>query len=192
MSEPEYQTREVARRVFAREFNQATYTFTESDDERAPVYQLLPTGQAANRVFIVGTLSEVTDVGDESTYLHARVVDPVGTFHVYAGEYQPDIVDRLNSLTPPAYVAVTGKPRTFETDAGAVNVSIRPEVVGLVDTLTRKRWIVETAELTLDRIDSFTNSDAPYPQMASTQYDAAIDDYREMVLDALESLSEDD
>jgi RPA family protein len=37
-------TREVARRVFAREFNDATYTFKESDDERAPNFSLLPTG----------------------------------------------------------------------------------------------------------------------------------------------------
>jgi hypothetical protein len=50
-------TREVARRVFASEFNDAAYTFKESDDERAPVYLLLPTGERANRVFLVGTLT---------------------------------------------------------------------------------------------------------------------------------------
>jgi len=39
-------TREVARRVFASEFNDAEFTFKESDDERAPLYALLPTGSA--------------------------------------------------------------------------------------------------------------------------------------------------
>ncbi len=34
-----------------REFNDASYTFKESDDDRAPVYVLLPTGQRDNRVF---------------------------------------------------------------------------------------------------------------------------------------------
>ncbi|KPN29615.1 hypothetical protein SY89_00329 [Halolamina pelagica] len=37
--------REVARRAFATEFNDASHTFKESDDERAPAYQLLPTGR---------------------------------------------------------------------------------------------------------------------------------------------------
>lgn len=50
-------TREVSRRSYAEEFNDAVYTFTESDDEQAPRYALLPTGQKANRVFVVGTLS---------------------------------------------------------------------------------------------------------------------------------------
>lgn len=44
--------REVAVRVFAREFSEATYTFQESDDDRSPVNALLPTGARANRLFI--------------------------------------------------------------------------------------------------------------------------------------------
>jgi RPA family protein len=65
-------TREVARRVFAREFNDAGYTFKESDDERAPVYSLLPTGERANRILAVGTLTETEDVGEDSEYWRAR------------------------------------------------------------------------------------------------------------------------
>lgn len=36
--------RAVAQRAFAEEFNDATYTFRESDADRASVYVLLPTG----------------------------------------------------------------------------------------------------------------------------------------------------
>lgn len=68
MSSNEIPTREVARRVFAQEFNDAGYTFKESDDERAPVYLLLPTGESANRVFLVGTLTEKEDVGEDNEY----------------------------------------------------------------------------------------------------------------------------
>jgi RPA family protein len=88
MSERDDRGREVASRVFSNEFNQATYTFRESDEEQAPVYALLPTGAAANRVFVVGTLTETEDVGDETEYWQGRVVDPVGTYFVYAGQYQ--------------------------------------------------------------------------------------------------------
>ncbi|MDX1746991.1 MAG: DNA-binding protein, partial [Halobacteriales archaeon] len=103
-------TREVAHRVFAREFNDATHTFKESDDERAPVYLLLPTGAAANRIFVVGTLTETEDVGQDSEYWRGRVVDPTGTFFVYAGQYQPEAASALREAEPPAYVAVAGKP----------------------------------------------------------------------------------
>ena len=183
----EVPTREVARRVFAREFNAATHTFNESDDERAPLYALLPTGERANRVFLVGTLTETEDVGEDSEYWRGRVVDPTGTFFVYAGQYQPDAASALRELEPPAYVAVVGKPRTYETDDGAVNVSVRPESITVVDAETRDRWVVETAERTIARIGT---EDGRYVEMAREQYAAGLDEYRDAAVEALQSLEE--
>jgi RPA family protein len=183
-------TREVARRVFAREFNDATYTFKESDDDRAPVYVLLPTGQRANRVFVAGTLTETEDVGEDSEYWQGRVVDPNGdTFFTYAGQYQPDAASMLRELEPPEYVAVVGKPRTYETDDGEVNVSIRPESINRVDETTRDRWVVEAAERTIDRIQSYQGEGVDeYAEMAREQYDLPVENYKRIVEDALESL----
>ncbi|RLM96565.1 RPA family protein [Haloarcula sp. Atlit-7R] len=192
-------TREVARRVFAREFNDASYTFKESDDDRAPVYVLLPTGQRANRVFLVGTLTETEDVGEDSEYWQGRVVDPNGdTFFMYAGQYQPDAASMLRELEPPAYVAVVGKPRTYETDEGEVNVSIRPESISEVDEATRDRWVVETAERTLDRVKRYKEADMEDPAtdeyiaMADEKYEQlSIENYRQSVVGALESLQDE-
>ncbi len=184
-------TREVARRVFAAEFNDATYTFKESDDERAPVYSLLPTGERANRVFVVGTLTETEDVGDDSEYWRGRIVDPTGTFFTYAGQYQPEATSVLRETETPAYVAVVGKPRSYETDEGDVNVSLRPESISVVDAETRNRWVVETAKRTLDRIESFSGADE-YAAMAETQYEPDLSVYREQVIAALEDLEADD
>ncbi|WP_424017237.1 RPA family protein [Halorientalis pallida] len=193
-------SREVARRVFAREFNDASYTFKESDDERAPVYLLLPTGERANRIFLVGTLTETEDVGEDSEYWQGRVVDPNGdTFFMYAGQYQPDAASMLRELEPPAYVSVVGKPRTYETDDGEVNVSVRPESITTVDEATRDRWVVETAERTIDRIQRFTAADEEdgaavdeYVRMAREEYDLPVENYRRAVTEALESLEADD
>ncbi|MBX0322496.1 DNA-binding protein [Halomicroarcula sp. F13] len=191
-------TREVARRVFAREFNDASYTFKESDDDRAPVYVLLPTGQRANRVFLVGTLTETEDVGEDSEYWQGRVVDPNGdTFFMYAGQYQPDAASMLRELEPPAYVAVVGKPRTYETDEGDVNVSVRPESISQVDEATRDRWVVETAERTLERIRRFDDADPDdpdvdeYVQMAHEEYGDDVERYRQSVVGALESMQDE-
>ncbi|WP_299269047.1 RPA family protein [Halorientalis sp.] len=193
-------SREVARRVFAREFNDASYTFKESDDERAPVYLLLPTGERANRIFLVGTLTETEDVGEDSEYWQGRVVDPNGdTFFMYAGQYQPDAASMLRELEPPAYVSVVGKPRTYETDDGEVNVSVRPESITTVGEATRDRWLVETAQRTVERIQDYQAAEAEegaavdeYVQMAREEYDLSVENYRRAATEALESLDESD
>jgi RPA family protein len=197
MSESESTTdgdvsREVAQRVFAGEFNDASYTFKESDDDRAPVYLLLPTGERANRVFIVGTLTETEDVGEDNEYWRGRIVDPTGTFFVYAGQYQPDAASALREAEPPAYVAVVGKPRTYETDDGDINVSVRPESITEVDAATRDRWVVEAADRTLDRIDAFDDAGNEYARMAGEQYGDDVSRHTQTVVDGLESLESTD
>jgi RPA family protein len=183
-------TREVAQRAFAVEFNRATYTFQESDDDRAPVYALLPTGAKANRVFVVGTLTETDDVGDEEEYWRGRIVDPTGTVFVYAGQYQPEAAGMLRETDPPAFLAIVGKPRTYDTDDGTTNVSLRPESITVVDTTTRDRWVVETAERTLERIQAFEEAGNEYAQMARDQYDPDISEYQTHVVHALEQFNE--
>ena len=185
-------TREVARRVFASEFNDAGYTFKESDDERAPVYLLLPTGASANRVFFVGTLTERDDVGEDSEYWRGRIVDPTGTFFVYAGQYQPEAASALRALDPPAYVAVVGKPRTYETDDGEVRVSVRPESITTVDAAVRDRWVAETARQTIDRVAAFDDDGNEYARMADEQYALDPATYKRASLSALEDLDETD
>ena len=185
-------SREVAQRVFAAEFNDASYTFKESDDDRAPVYLLFPTGERANRVFVVGTLTETEDVGEDNEYWRGRIVDPTGTFFVYAGQYQPDAASALRELEPPAYVAIVGKPRTYETDEGGVNVSVRPESITEVDAATRDQWVVETADRTLDRIDGFDNAGNEYARMAGEEYGDDISAYKASVINGLESLETTD
>jgi RPA family protein len=143
--------REVAHRVFAAEYDDATFSYSESDEERAPNYLVTPTGARVNRVFLVGVLTEVEQVSDE--VLRARVADPTGAFVVYAGQYQPDEMAFLESAEPPMFVAVTGKARTFSPDdSDRVFTSVRPESISEVDADTRDRWTVQAAERTLARV----------------------------------------
>ncbi|WP_284008506.1 hypothetical protein [Haloarcula pelagica] len=143
-------TREVAHRLFAAEFDDADFSYSESDEERAPNYVVTPTGARVNRLFVVGVLTEIEQVNEE--VLRARVVDPTGAFVVYAGQYQPDELAFLEAATPPLFVAVTGKARTFEPEDGdRVFTSVRPESISEVDADTRDRWVVQATEQTLDR-----------------------------------------
>ncbi|WP_339106486.1 hypothetical protein [Haloterrigena salinisoli] len=146
--------REVAYRLFAAEYDDASFSYAESDEERAPNYVISPTGARLNRVFAVGTLTEITAVNDEM--VRARVVDPTGAFVVYAGQYQPDELATLEQLEPPAFVAVTGKARTFQPDdSDQVYTSLRPESIATVDADTRDRWVVSAAEQTLERAGTY-------------------------------------
>jgi RPA family protein len=147
-------SREVAWRVFAREYNDADYAFKEGDDERAPNYVATPTSAKINRLFVVGVLTEIERVGD-GDLLRARVSDPTGAFVVYAGQYQPDAVSFLADAETPSFVAVVGKARTYEPeDSDDVYTSIRPEGINVVDAETRDRWNVETAHESLKRVEA--------------------------------------
>jgi RPA family protein len=143
--------REVAYRLFAAEFEDSDLSYSESDEERAPNYVVTPTGARVNRLFAVGVLTEVEAVSED--ILRARVVDPTGAFVLYAGQYQPDEQAFLERTESPAFVAVTGKARTFQPDdSDRVLTSVRPETISEVDAETRDRWTVGAAEQTLDRV----------------------------------------
>ena len=144
--------REVAYRLFAAEFDDSDLSYSESDEERAPNYVVTPTGARVNRLFAVGVLTEVEDVNPEM--VRGRIVDPTGAFITYAGQYQPDALAFLERTDPPAFLAVSGKARTFEPDDGdRIYTSVRPESVSEVDAETRDRWIVTAAERTVERIE---------------------------------------
>ncbi|NKE35020.1 hypothetical protein GWG54_04150 [Natronococcus sp. JC468] len=174
--------REIAYRLFAAEYDDASLSYAESDEERAPNYVITPTGARLNRVFVAGTLTEVTSVNDEM--VRARVVDPTGAFVVYAGQYQPDELATLESLEPPAFVAVTGKARTFQPeDSDRVYTSIRPESIATIDADTRDRWVVSAAERTIERIGTYaaamgldTDDDALATALTEAGVDAGLAD----------------
>jgi hypothetical protein len=150
-------TREVAYRLFAAEFEDSTVSYSESDEERAPNYVITPTGGRVNRVFLAGVLTETERVGGEQ--IRGRIVDPTGAFVAYAGQYQPDELAFLDRVDPPAFLAVTGKARTFSPeDSDRVYTSVRPESISEVDAETRDRWVVRTAEQTLDRVATMASA----------------------------------
>jgi len=178
--------REPARRVFAGEFRECRYHFKESDDEKSPTFVLLPTGERSNRIFIVGTLTEKTRQGEQNIFYRARVVDPTGTFFVMAGSYQPEAMQQLARIEPPAFVAVIGKPNLYQKPDGSFLVSVRIESITVVDKDTRDLWTLDTAARTLDRLEAFAKGGTPDTEKAKEQYplmDPAT--FRKMVYEAL-------
>ena len=110
-----------------------------------------------NRVLLGGVITEVeklgSEAGNECDLWKARISDPTGVFIVYAGQYQPEAAIFLSTVSVPSYVAVVGKARAYEPEKDSVFISIRPEEINSVEGTIRDRWVLDTAELTLKRLD---------------------------------------
>ncbi len=146
--------REIAWRVFAGEYNDATKDVSDGG-ERSPSYLVTPLGAKINRLFVVGVLTDVENVAtDEAPMWRARLQDPTGTYHVYAGQYQPEASAALAKLKPPAFVAVTGKSRIYTPDSGGTYTSIRPETVKVVDEALRDYWILDACRSLKKRLEA--------------------------------------
>jgi RPA family protein len=178
--------REPARRVFAGELREVKLQFREGEDEKSPSFVLLPTGARCNRIFIVGTLTEKERRGDQNVFYHARIADPTGTFFLMAGSYQPEAMQQIARIEPPAFVAVIGKPNLFESQTGAMLVSVRAESVTSVDRETRDLWVIDAARATLERLEEFGKTEDSKKAEEHYHPDPAV--YRKMVYDALAQL----
>ena len=115
-------------------------------------------GLILNRVFAVGVLTELDSIGTQNEMWKARIVDPTGAFTVYAGQYQSDASIFFSTVQVPAFIALTGKARIYEPEPGSVFVSIRAEEANVVDEEIRNRWVVDTAEQTVDRLEAFSDA----------------------------------
>jgi RPA family protein len=146
--------REVSWRVFAEEYASSTMEHTGEGDK--PVsYVVTPLGAKINRMLVVGTITEVEDVGEEGKPRYrARVEDLTGTFYISAGEYQPEAAAALSKISPPAFAAIVGKSRAYSPEEGVKYLSIRPERIREVTEQERDYWVLEAARSTLTRIEA--------------------------------------
>src|SRR5437016_7060718 len=150
--------REVAWRLFASEYNDANLE-AEGTGERPPSYVVTPLGAKVNRLFVVGVITDVENVGtDGQPMWRARVSDPTGTFHVYAGQYQPEAASALSKLKPPVFGAIVGKSRIYSPQPGTTYTSIRPEVIKSVDESVRDYWILEACRSLQKRLDAMAEA----------------------------------
>jgi len=149
--------REVAWRVFAAEYNEANHVIHGSE-EKAPKYVITPMGAKINRMFIVGVLTDVENIGKEGIRWRARIADPTGIHNVYAEPFNPEAASMLADMEAPSYVAVVGKVRIYEPEEGSIYLSVRAEEVKNVDALLRDYWIIQAARNLKMRIDAMRDA----------------------------------
>src|SRR3989442_7081576 len=96
--------------------------------DRVRSYIVTPLGAKVNGFFVVGVITDVENVGsDIQPMSRARLSDPTGTFHIYAGQYQPQAAATLSKLKPPVFCAILRQSRNHSPDAGPACPSIPAE-----------------------------------------------------------------
>ncbi|UCE36319.1 MAG: hypothetical protein JSW00_12385 [Thermoplasmata archaeon] len=145
--------REVAWRIFAGEYNSSIHV-ESGVGERAPSYVVTPLGAKVNRLFVVGVVTDVENIGtDTEPMWRARLADPTGVFFLSAGQYQPEAAQILSKLKPPKFVAVIGKSRTYSPEEGVIYVSIRPETIKEVNSELRDFWVLNSCRSLKKRLE---------------------------------------
>ena len=145
--------REVAWRIFASEYNSSIHVETGTG-ERAPSYVITPLGAKVNRLFVVGVVTDVENIGtDAEPMWRARLSDPTGVFFISAGQYQPEAAQILSKIKPPKFVAVIGKSRTYSPEEGVIYVSIRPETIKEVNSELRDYWVLDACRYLKKRLE---------------------------------------
>ncbi len=180
--------REVARRVFAKEFNSSRYRLG-GNAEKEPVYVLTPLGLKCNRIFVIGALIEKEETKPDSEVLRIRIADPTGSFLGFVGKFDPEAKVSLTEIDIPSTVAVTAKARLLER-GGRIIPFIRPETINLSDFESRDYWILETAKATMKRIEMM-RGDSELARLAREKYNPNLEEYKEMVVSALMRLKEE-
>ena len=145
--------RQVAQRVFAAEFNEAKLKLRDAG-QYSPTFVVSPFGAKVNRLFLVGVLSRVEQSDQVAGSYRAQVVDPTGTFYLWAGQFEPEAATQISLLQTPCVVAVVGKAALRDTDAGATFVNVRPETIRVVEKADRDAWILDAAQHSMARLDA--------------------------------------
>ncbi len=180
--------REPAKRVFAAELREASKTIKDTEDEKSPVYLLLPTGERCNRILIAGTITQKDKIGDQNVIYRARISDPTGIFYINASSYQPEAMHQLAKIDTeePSFVVVIGKPNAYTTPDGKTLISVRAESILVVDQETRDLWIQDTARSTLDRVDALSAEEPSADViLARETYRLSPGHWKKIVYDAL-------
>ncbi len=147
--------RQPAVRIFAGEYNDSQIEVRD-EGQYSPNFVVSPLGAMVNRLFLVGVLLEVSEVGNpEEPFTIGRVSDPSGSaFRISAGSKKPEMAEAMKKLKTPSFVAVVGKSDLYNPEPGVYRLSVDPEVIHPVEDKDRLHWILETAKSTKERIEA--------------------------------------
>jgi RPA family protein len=175
------------RRAFVAELKAVRYFYKEDpDDDKSVKFALLPSGESASRVFMVGVIDDIKKMEKRPGYT-AKFRDLTGSITIRAGEFQPAAQNQLRKIkNTPAFVAMTAKVNLYQPPMEAGKdpvyvVSLEPDDLVVVEKPYRLLWNELTLNATVDRMTDIHRSDPTESQtMALHEYS---DDVRQAICD---------
>lgn len=157
--------RQSAIRILAAELKETTIKMPKtSDDQYEAQMYTLPSGVNASRVLLAGTAVEKEDVGKDEPFWRLRVADPSGAFYLYAGQYQPEAAQVIQSLQIPCFITVIGKLSIYSPDENTVITSIKPETITIINGDERNSLLADITAQTINRMILSKGAVSPYPE----------------------------
>ncbi len=158
-------SRQPAIRMFAREYFESDL-IEKGSGEYDPTFVITKLGAKVNRMMVAGLLErmERRDSDNGANYRGA-IRDPTGLHMFSVASFQPELHSEMEELLAkfeqneePILVLAIGKCNPYQSDDGNVFTGIRLEQFTKIDGEGNANWLVETADATLRRIDTFQKS----------------------------------
>lgn len=151
MTEEQRYKREIAYRITSDMIKKLVVIPRDGENEYATQYFALQDGTNINRVFVVGALINLNDIGSDTPFWDLKISDPSGVFSATIGQYSPiQAQNVIEELSVPCFVSVVGKVKSREYN-DRTYFSIAVESITEVDEHTYDLWISETEEHTIAR-----------------------------------------
>jgi RPA family protein len=161
MSGQQRNRRQSAFRVFAREFYESNLP-DGGQGEYDPRFLVTKLGARINRMMVAGLIERMERRETErGTMYRGAVRDPTGLHMWSVGSFRPELHGAMEEILTRFdagdrfLMICVGKASHYENDEGGIFCSMQMEDYAIVDRDVYARWLVETADHTMRRIDAF-------------------------------------
>ncbi|MAK40102.1 MAG: hypothetical protein CL993_00045 [Euryarchaeota archaeon] len=156
--------RQPAIRIFAQEYSEASL-IEEGQGEYDPSFVVTKLGARVNRVMVSGVIDRLQRSESENGPSYSgQIRDPTGSHSFNVAPFQPELHADVEELLvryesgDRFLMTIVGRARWFESEEGGIFTSLRVEELALTSQEIYKLWLVDTADSTLRRINSYTKS----------------------------------
>ena len=164
LSEPRRNRRQTAIRLFAREYFESTLP-DGGEGEYDPRFLITKLGARVNRMMVAGVIEQLERRESErGTMFIGSVKDPTGVHRWNVGSFKPELHPEMDELLARFeggdrfLMACIGKASHNTTEDGGFFVRMQLEEFAILDRETYARWLVDTADHTMRRIDALNKA----------------------------------
>ena len=143
-------------RLFALEMQQTDHIQTRPGERQVSL--ITPSGAKVSKLYFCGVLTEMTNPGGKNPSI--RVADPTGGVTFFIKPQNKDVLKILEQVTPPAFVSILAfieKNIKKFPDEEKEHAPYHCVIERLIEVTRKERdnWIIETADHTMARIETF-------------------------------------